>query len=46
MNYKPPFQVSTIQISTEKTDSGIFTDFMLEVILKTLNENGGYRAIP
>lgn len=51
MSYQPPFQVSV-----NKADSGIFIDFMLGEILKTLKErkgeplkkvggvNGGYRV--
>ena len=30
--------------STEKTDSGIFIDFMLGEILKMLKENSGYQV--
>lgn len=36
MSYQPPFQVSV-----NKTDSGIFIDFMLGEILKTLKERKG-----
>jgi hypothetical protein len=36
MSYQPPFQVSV-----NKADSGIFIDFMLGEILKTLKERKG-----